>query len=174
MSRHSFVYKKDDFLSKGECVELINTLKKEVKVQEDSTLGYESIDIESTPVFESLAKKLLPPLKRYGEIFPESYYTTEPWGLTQMRFKTFRPGKSFANWHSEHGVEYPLRVLNIMIYLSDHNCGTQFYNGEVIKSVAGRLVIFPSYFTHAHKGQPCPDNKTRYLLTGYVNFLREI
>jgi len=59
-----------------------------------------------------------------------------------------------------------------MIYLTEHNCGTEFFNGDYIKSEIGRLVIFPSYFTHTHRGQKCPNNKTRYIITGYVNFIK--
>ena len=55
-------------------------------------------------------------------------------------------------------------------YLSDHNCGTEFYNGCMVKSVKGRSLLFPPYWTHAHKGQPCPDNKERYILSAYGVF----
>ena len=88
-----------------------------------------------------------------------------------MRFKKFKGKKYFDKWHSENCIKYPNRVLNLMIYLSDHDCGTEFFNGEVIPSVTGNAVIFPSYFTHTHKGQPCPKGKTRYIITGYFNFI---
>ena len=55
-------------------------------------------------------------------------------------------------------------------HLTEHNCGTKFFNGNVIKSEIGRLVIFPSYFTHTHRGEKCPDGKVRYILSGYFNF----
>ena len=91
--------------------------------------------------------------------------------LTNMRFKHFKPGKLFEKFHSEHSYEHATRLLNIQIYLSDHNCGTKFYNNKIIKSEEGKIVVFPSYFTHTHKGQKCPDKKNRYIITGYINFL---
>ena len=38
-------------------------------------------------------------------------------------------------------------------------------------SKSGRLAMFPAYFTHTHKGEVCPENKDRYLLTGYISFI---
>ena len=31
--------------------------------------------------------------------------------------------------------------------MSDHNCGTEFYDGEVVKSKTGRAIVFPSSIT---------------------------
>ena len=106
------------------------------------------------------------------EKFPEINFTADVWAITNMRFKLFKSGQSFERWHSEHSFDYPTRLLNIMIYLTEHNCGTEFFNGDYIKSEIGRLVLFPPYFTHTHRGQKCPDNKTRYIITGYVNFIK--
>ena len=77
-----------------------------------------------------------------------------------------------GTFHSEQSIEDP-RVLSILVYLSDHNCGTEFYNGFTIKSVKGRAMVFPPYWTHAHKGQPCPDKKFRYILSAYATFERK-
>ena len=60
--------------------------------------------------------------------------------------------------------------INFMIYLSTHECGTKFFDGNYIKSKKGRLAIFPSYFTHTHRGMPCPEKKDRYMFGGYFNF----
>ena len=34
-------------------------------------------------------------------------------------------------------------------------------------------MVFPPYWTHAHKGQPCPDKKFRYILSAYATFERK-
>ena len=43
---------------------------------------------------------------------------------------------------------------------------------KTIMSVKGRATLFPAYFTHTHKGHICPEKKDRYIITGYVNFVR--
>ena len=86
--------------------------------------------------------------------------------LREIRFKHWKPNKFFDNWHSEHGSETPNRILNFMIYLSTHECGTKFFDGNYIKSKKGRLAIFPSYFTHTHRGNP-PLGGTKYIATSW-------
>ena len=60
----------------------------------------------------------------------------------------------------------------IQIYLSKHNCGTEFYFKKVIKSEIGKVVLFPAFYTHTHRGQVCPENKNRYIITGYFSFYK--
>ena len=105
-------------------------------------------------------------------MYPSLEMTAERWGMKSYFFKHFPPGHSFSNWHCEHDLRYPNRILCCQVYLSDHNCGTEFYDGEIVKSKTGRAIDFPSYFTHTHKGQVCPDGKTRYILTGYFEFYK--
>ena len=65
-------------------------------------------------------------------------------------------------------------ILSLQIYLSNHNCGTEFSNyNKTIKSDIGKVVLFPAYFTQTHRGQICPENKNRYIITGYVNFIQK-
>ena len=134
--------------------------------------GYEYYDIKKMKLWKFLVNKTILVINDYLKEHPELNLTTDPFALTNIRFKKFSKGKSFNNWHSEHCIDYPHRILNIMYYLSDHNCGTKFYNGEVVLSEKGRAIVFPSYFTHTHKGQVCPDGKTRYILTGYIEFTK--
>tara|TARA_R110002012_G_scaffold170129_1_gene334493 strand:- start:68 stop:586 length:519 start_codon:yes stop_codon:yes gene_type:complete len=169
----NFVLIKNNFFSKNKCYSLIKLLKDNLNLPESKDMGYETIDLENTTIFKQIEHKIKPVIKAYIKRFPEVDLTNSKWGLTTMRFKKFNPGKSFNLWHSEHNYNYCRRILNFQLYLSDHNCGTEFYNGNVIKSDIGKLVIFPCYFTHTHKGQKCPDNKTRYLITGYFNFLNQ-
>ena len=90
-----------------------------------------------------------------------------------MRLKKFEPKKFFSQWHSEHCISNPHRILNVQIYLTEHNCGTEFFNGNIIKSEIGKLTFFPAYFTHTHRGQVCPENKVRYIITGYISFTKK-
>jgi hypothetical protein len=153
------------FLSDEDCDFLIKTYNKNNKVIEDSC-GYIACPINNI----NLNNKLNNIVKLYTDKFPEIYYTKDKWFLNEVRVKHFKPKKYFKSWHSEHGIESPLRILVVQIYLSNHNCGTKFFNGETIKSEKGKLAVWPAYFTHTHKGEPCPDNKDRYLLSGYYSF----
>tara|TARA_R110000751_G_scaffold10894_1_gene39487 strand:- start:472 stop:990 length:519 start_codon:yes stop_codon:yes gene_type:complete len=168
----NFIYQKDNFLTTKECADLVNKLKDDLKPGEEEYHGYSSRDLEGTEDYSVLQQKIIPLLKDYGEYFPEVNFTSDYWTLTHMRFKLFEAGQSFEKWHSEHSLVYSTRLLNIMMYLTEHNCGTEFYKGEYIKSEVGRIAIFPSYFTHAHRGQKCPDNRIRCIITGYVNFIK--
>ena len=110
-------------------------------------------------------------MKKYCTYYQELNMTKDKWALTSLRFKKFKPGQAFYAWHSEHSGKYSTRVMVFQLYLTDHNCGTEFFSGETIYSDAGKAILFPAYFTHTHRGQVCPQNKTRYVITGYYNFI---
>ena len=173
MDIKDFILVKKNFLSKDKCLSLIERFKDKVRPGERKGFGYDAFDMEETADFDEIDNTLRPFVRAYIKKFPEVHITWDKWALTSMRFKKFNPGKAFTAWHSEHSRRYSTRILNFQLYLSTHNCGTKFYNGKVIKSEIGKAVIFPSYFTHTHKGQRCPNRKTRYLITGYFNFLSQ-
>jgi len=111
-------------------------------------------------------------IDKYLEIYPEINLTFNKWSLENFRIKRFNPGKFYDSWHSENGVQAP-RILAILIYLSDHNCGTEFYDNTVVQSKKGRALVFPAFWTHTHRGQSCPDNKSRYVMSAYVTLKEE-
>ena len=168
---NKFVYVKDNMLSKKDCDNIIKTCDKSLSKSKDYQ-GYEYYDIKIMNLWKFLVDKSNLIIKDYLNKFPELDLINDTFALSNVRFKKFNKGKSFGDWHSEHCMDYPNRLLNIMYYLSDHNCGTEFYDGEIVKSKTGRAIVFPSYFTHTHKGQVCPDGKTRYILTGYFEFYK--
>ena len=167
----NYVLERDNCFTNGECDELIK------KVEDNpETLGepgnYNYVDIFNKD-FMVLEIKMKSVIEEYIKIYPEVNFTASPWTLTNLRVKHFLPGKHFSDWHSEHSFFYPNRILGIQVYLSDHNCGTKFYDGHRVLSKKGKATIFPTYFTHTHKGEICPENKDRYLLTGYYSFVSE-
>tara|TARA_R100001377_G_scaffold4621_2_gene2627 strand:+ start:469 stop:975 length:507 start_codon:yes stop_codon:yes gene_type:complete len=167
---NKFVYVKDNVLSEKDCDNIIKICDKDLLSADD--LGYEYYDIKKIDLWKFLVDKSNLIIKDYLKIYPELNLVSNPFALSNVRFKKFNKGKSFGSWHSEHCIDYPHKILNVMYYLSNHNCGTKFYDGEVVLSKKGRAIVFPSYFTHTHKGEICPDNKTRYILTGYFEFIK--
>ena len=163
-----FILVEDDLFSKNDCEKLIAEYSYKTNKAERDELNYffYNIDIDSFYHLEKIVKVL----KGYKDKFDEIDKTASLWKLDSLRFKHFKPGRSFNHWHSEHCLTYPNRVLSLQIYLSEHNCGTEFYNGRVIKSKIGRVALFPAYFTHTHRGQVCPENKDRFIITGYFSF----
>jgi hypothetical protein len=82
-------------------------------------------------------------------------------------------GGGYHTWHCEaHSRESCHRVLAWMVYLNDVAEGgeTEFlYQHKRINAKQGTLVIFPSAFTHAHRGNP-PLSNAKYVITGWVEF----
>jgi hypothetical protein len=108
----------------------------------------------------------------YKKQFPTIDLTSDQWNVSYFNFKWFKPGYSFNHWHCEHTKKDPLRILGLQIYLSDHSCGTEFHTPScTIESKKGRAVVFPTFWTHVHRGQICPENKDRFLLSSYIEYV---
>lgn len=160
----------DNSLTREQSETLIEIGSKSLdKTDLESHLGYEFYEWETWNT-DSIIRPLTDLIiQEYRTRFPAINYTETLWGVGDWRFKHFPPGYSFQDWHHEHGFDNPLRIACILVYLSDHNCGTEFLaTGETIKSITGRAIIFPTSWTHTHRGQVCPDNKSRYIMSAYV------
>jgi|TARA_R100001460_G_scaffold26377_1_gene53331 hypothetical protein len=177
----NFIYVKDNFLSEKECDEVIKffkTLPNDDKSHDkdyhkegkyNGVFMFDNSPYLKNDILSFLKERFQKELNEYIKIYPELNYVG-PFYLTEIRFKHWKDGSFFENWHSEHSIENSNRILNFMIYLSTHDCGTQFLDKRIIKSEKGRLAILPSYFTHTHRGMPCPEGKDRYMFGGYFNF----
>jgi hypothetical protein len=130
------------FFSKKECKDIMATYDNNLQ----KSLFYDciNIDINKFNYFDKIKKVINIYIKKYPEIDMTASY----WQLESLRFKKFKKGQSFSNWHSEHCFK------------------------KVIKSEIGKVVLFPAFYTHTHRGQVCPENKNRYIITGYFNFYK--
>jgi hypothetical protein len=168
----NFILVKDNILNKNECELIINYFKDKTESETINGINYAHFEKKDYNDLSFLKSKIKLIFDEYIKIFPQVKFTKEGFVLEEFRFKHFKPGNFFKSWHSEHSIENNKRILCLQLYLSEHNCGTEFYNGSTILSKEGRSVIFPAYFTHTHRGQVCPDNKDRYILGGYANFFK--
>ena len=88
----------------------------------------------------------------------------------------YPPGGGFKVWHYER-VHYSYatnaRCLAYMTYLNDVKNGgeTEFYWQKIkIKPKKGLTLIWPTEFTHLHRGIPTPIEE-KYIVTGWFNLL---
>lgn len=81
------------------------------------------------------------------------------------------PGGGYHIWHCENGTLDSARRIGVYIlYLNNVISGgeTEFlYQHERVEAKEGRLVIFPSAYTHTHRGNP-PLKGSKYIMTGWI------
>ena len=80
------------------------------------------------------------------------------------------PHHGYHVWHSESAdLSSCSRILAYTVYLNDIEEGgeTEFlYQGVKIKPTCGKLSIFPTSFTHPHRGNPIYKGE-KYIITGW-------
>ena len=166
MINENFILTVDDVFTKEDCEKLISLYNKNLTVNKDTSYDFLDINVDSFLYLNKFAEVL----EMYKTKYEEVDMTASYWALNTLRFKLFKKGDCFSQWHSEHCFSHQYRVLSMQLYLTEHNCGTEFYNNKkTILSKIGRVCIFPAYFTHTHKGQP-DFLKDRMIITGYYNF----
>jgi len=165
----NFVLTVDNFFTKKECKDILKTYKINLKLEKQTGYLYNDIILQGFKFLDKFSKLI----KLYTKTYPEADMTPSLWALATLRFKLFKKGQSFKHFHSEVSLTNPIRVLSLQVYLTEHECGTEFFRDKkVIKSKAGRACLFPAYFTHTHKGQP-DFKKERCIITGYYSFCKK-
>ena len=107
-------------------------------------------------------------LKKYGMYQMIKVTIKEP-----INLQHYAPNEGFFDWHCERGSHQShQRALVFMTYLNDVNDGgeTEFHFQQMkVKAVKGKTVIWPTDFTHLHRGIPSPTEH-KYIATGWFNF----
>jgi len=89
---------------------------------------------------------------------------------TYFNMQRYEPNEGFYGWHCERaGMKHSDRLLVWMIYLNtltDRGETEFFYQQHFEEPERGKLVIWPSDWTHLHRGVPSPT-QTKYILTGW-------
>ena len=90
-----------------------------------------------------------------------------------MKMQKTKPTEGYHIWHCENdNKEFSHRLLAFSLYLNyiEEGGETEFlYQSCRIKPVRNRLVIWPAYFTHVHRGNP-PLKNDKYIITGWVEY----
>ena len=95
------------------------------------------------------------------------------YGITELiNLQTYDPGGGFKTWHCERsGITQQTRCLVFMTYLNDvEDGGTEFmYQKMTSPAIKGLTLIWPSDWTHTHRGQISKEHKKK-VITGWLNY----
>ena len=126
-------------------------------------------------VFENYKKYLSKCLGLYKKKF-EFSDKVPPYSLSKLTsLQKYEPGQGFKYWHFEDDGQKnndgTRRHLVFMTYLNDvDDGGTNFlYQNITTPAKKGLTLIWPSHWTHTHKGQ-ISNTKTKYIITGWFDF----
>jgi len=107
--------------------------------------------------------------------YASKYRTLHRYGLISDKCKIQKTNLygGFHAWHHEHGPtnnEGGKRVLVWMIYLNslpkDDGTTDFLFQNMSVQPEQGKLLIWPAYFTHVHRGNP-PRQQIKYIATGW-------
>ena len=93
-----------------------------------------------------------------------------------FNIQRYKKGGGFKKWHFERtNPQSTLRVLVFMTYLNDvDDGGTEFYYQKIsTKAKKGLTLIWPSDFTHTHRGI-VSNTKEKYIATGWFTYSAEV
>ncbi len=177
----------DNALSKKECEILINQFEKSPDLVKGETLnGYnptlkESVDLLCSFNDKSVISNIVEPkLNSYLKLYKTEYSSLDKRCSKWKYYDEFNFQKydgendGYKIWHCEHGPEGEAskRILAWMFYLNDAKSGTDFWHFPKVNGKMGRCVIFPSFWTHMHKGIT-PNIGLKYIITGWVSFTND-
>jgi len=186
----NFISIYDNALQKDQCTEIINEFEND---KDKQVKGFCS-DNEGNPIIKPktklstdvnhrtddgtnttrmLCNSLKFNVEKYKKEYPATNYALLPWSCTKSyNIQRYWPGEGFFKNHCEvNDLSSSHRVLVWMFYLNSlDDGGTLFPLYDIgIKAVEGRLVIWPAYWTHSHRGQ-ISQTKTKYIATGWFSF----
>ena len=191
----NFIYTKNNALSANVCLNLIKAFEESDLKQPGVLYGPEGIssdsdkkstDITFDPSFMnkepwalmledvivSVKNGVLDYLNRHSTAMSKM----DPIDLyTYFNMQKYEPNEGFFGWHCERaGIKHSDRLLVWMVYLNtltDRGETEFFYQQHFETAERGKLVIWPSDWSHLHRGVPSPT-ETKYILTGWFTHIK--
>jgi hypothetical protein len=186
-----FIYSNPNALSADYCNKVINLFeqsplkqrgqfrlkdevieKPDVKSSTDITFTPQFLnDPQWGPYLKHLVNVVEENLINYTFRFKQAFEKMDDFRIdSAFNIQRYEPEEGFYGWHCERaGLLNSNRVLVFMVYLNTVNDGgeTQFYHqGHLEKPTQGKLLIWPSDWTHTHRGIPSLTEK-KYIFTGW-------
>jgi len=113
-----------------------------------------------------------------------SFYANNVYGITELaknlqllpfKLQRTKPGQGYHVWHHEqNNMQESHRLISVIAYLNDVEEGgeTEFIHQSCrIAPKQGTILLFPSSFTHTHRGNP-PIKGTKYILASWFGLTK--
>jgi len=123
----------------------------------------------TNPIINQYLKELLLGLEQYYK----KYINLPKVSLEEnFNIQYYPKGGGYKQWHSERSEKFSKRYLVFMTYLNTiPNAGTEWlYQNYKTESIKGLSVIWPSDFTHTHRGIISNDYE-KYIVTGWLSLV---
>tara|TARA_B100000287_G_scaffold414655_1_gene447465 strand:+ start:434 stop:1045 length:612 start_codon:yes stop_codon:yes gene_type:complete len=182
-----FIKVYDNVLPSEECKDIIAQVEAHPAL-ERGMIGNDKVDLKlkatwqipglyfsnNHPNDKRIADILFEPLKDYANTYRQLNFMDE-WSLdVRYNIQKYDPGDAYFVSHSEFDYHlHPERLLVWTVYLNTvtEGGGTRFDDYDrTIDAVEGRVVIFPAYFTHMHRGI-VSKTQSKYIITGWCSYL---
>jgi len=182
----TFIYQEKNFLNKDVCENLIKLYEKSEKNEgtisinnnviidkklkncQEVNFNFENNNSLIYIIKSSLGKTI----SEYEKKFP-FVRQIRKYGLdSDFKIQKYNIGESYSKEHCENSG-YNDRVLAWMIYLNDVKYGGQTVfpsQNKKFKPEIGKLLIWPSFFTHSHYGLPSKTS-IKYIMTGWFKYI---
>ena len=134
----------------------------------------ESLDLDFTD--NDLCDAFNPHLKKAIKEYEKKYKVVSELAaysiIENPRIQYYKKGWGFKAWHCERGWNTN-RILVWMVFLNDvEDGGTEFmYQKIKIPAKKGLFLMWPSDFTHTHRGI-VSKTKEKYILTGWLGWTK--
>jgi Rps23 Pro-64 3,4-dihydroxylase Tpa1-like proline 4-hydroxylase len=142
-----------------------------------------SIDVEISRY--AIAQDILAELNKYMDeafkIYKSQFWVLEemmgPYDTTAWQLQKYSAQERGGYYQFHHEVSSKLtcnRTMTYILYLNDIDEGgeTEFLFQNIrVKPEAGKLIYFPAYYTHVHRGNPVLSNQDKYIVTGWMEFV---
>ena len=151
----------------GQCGE--HEVKKDIKDSTDICIRMDEPWLPCKIIVPALSKSIMDYCDKYPMLNDISQFGND----MVYNIQRYHPNQGFFKEHCEQFCKAYSRVLAWTLYLNDVEDGGETYYTYYdlkVKSKQGRLVIFPAYWTHAHKGI-VSKTETKYIATGWFSFL---
>lgn len=148
---------------------LVQTIDKDIK---------NSIDISfknncNLTLYSRYVRELKKVLQEYKKIYSFCDFYGYYGIVEDINLQYYAPKKGgFHKWHTERLSANSSRHLVFMTYLNTIKVGGEtefFYQKLKIKPKKGLTLIWPTDWTHTHRGLISNENK--YIMTGWMNFI---
>ncbi|MBC6414022.1 MAG: 2OG-Fe(II) oxygenase [Chromatiales bacterium] len=182
---HSFIFEKNSALSATLCREMINRFEESVEEQfigRAGQMAVENLAIKRSTdllisgkqkwkdIDKALFSSLASAMQEFRAVFPYFSGKFKDMGYGMQRTRS----NEYYHWHIDGGShEFSHRQLVAIWYLNDvpgPGGETEFLIQQVrIKPEQGKLLLFPPFWTHEHRGVTL-EKGVKYIATTWVVF----